>query len=106
MGEKRERDEAEEERRKENNIPESDDVEMREFCFCFSIKCGLIFFGVIMLLDLFLEFLNGFEIATNANFEFTFACVYFVAVFLLFVCFCVQLYFWCSKDTATNRSVP
>ena len=104
--EKRELRENEAKLREDENIPESDYVEMRQFCFCFSVKCGLIFFGVLMLLDLFWEFFNAFEIATNANFEFLFAAIYFVAVFLLFVCLCVQFYFWCAKDTAGNRSVP
>jgi hypothetical protein len=85
---KRELKEDEEKIRKEENIPSSDYVEMRLFCFCFSVKCGLIFFGVIMLLDLFWEFFNGFEIATNANFEFLFAALYFAAVFVLFICLC------------------
>ena len=38
-------------------------VEKREFCFCFSLKCGIIFVGILVLIDVVLECLACYEIS-------------------------------------------
>ena len=38
-------------------------VEKREFCFCFSLKCGIIFVGILLLIDVVLECLACYEIS-------------------------------------------
>lgn len=65
----------------------------------------MIFFGVILLLDVISECFNAFEIAVNDNFDFVFACVYCILVFLLFVALGFQAYYWCARDSPTSRGL-
>ena len=81
--------------------------ETRQFCFCFSLKCGIIVAGVLLLLDFGLQLLEIWEIARNDHFsqDKTYLYGYIGLVVLLFVA--VNLFFWylVLKDSPQTRAL-
>ena len=52
--------------------------ENRKFCFCCSLKCGIITFGVLILLDLALEIFELWTLFVNDYFDKYYAVVYLI----------------------------
>ena len=81
--------------------------EKREFCFCFSLKCGIITAGCLLFVDFVIACLDLWEIGRNDYFneDKTYLYVYIGLIVLLFVA--VNLFFWylVLKDSPGTRAL-
>ena len=80
-------------------------VEKRDFCFCFSLKCGIIFVGILLLIDVVLEALACYEISQNDTFDGSYLYVYIFLVVVLFVAANMYFYYLVAKDSPDSRAV-
>merc|ERR1712167_328468 len=82
-----------------------DYVEKRQFCCCCSLKCGIILFGVFLLLDFCFEIFEATDIILNANMDLYYGITYVCILVVFFIAVILQFFYWCSKDSHTARRV-
>ena len=81
--------------------------EKREFCYCFSLKCGIITAGCLLFIDFVISCLDIWEISRNDHFnnDKTYLYGYIGLIAILFVA--VNLFFWylVLKDSPQTRAL-
>ena len=85
--------------------PEGEFQETRTFCFCCSLKCGIILFGALVVLTFCVEVFNAAMILINEHFDKFFGIVYLIILIPYLVAVILQFYYWCSKDSKSSRAV-
>ena len=82
-----------------------DYVEKRRFCCCCSLKCGIILFGIFLLIDFGFEIFEATDILMNEFMDEYYGIVYVCLVAGLFVAIILQFFYWCQGDSPRARSV-
>mmetsp|Transcript_21069 Transcript_21069/g.32642 ORF Transcript_21069/g.32642 Transcript_21069/m.32642 type:complete len:172 (-) Transcript_21069:223-738(-) len=89
-----------------NDSPGANDyIEQRKFCYCFSIKCGLITMGILLLLDFVMEIFAVINYSQNEYIDSTFIWVYVAILALFLVAFVMMCIFLCGKDSPGTRAL-
>ena len=89
----------------ENKNADGDYVEKRKFCFCCSLKCGLIFVGILLVIDFIFILINCIMATLNPFFDDIYKYIYWAIIFVIFVAVILQIVFWCGVDSPGGRSV-
>ena len=74
------------------------------FCCCMSLKCGIIFIGIILIIDFFLECLNLYFIAENPYFDSIYPTIFAIILIPLAVV-CGFFFYWFCKDSRESRKL-
>ena len=77
--------------------------ETRRFCYCFSLKCGIIFLSVVILLDFLIEVLQVVAIFENEHFDPIYPQIYVSILSLFFISVALILVFIVGPDTPGIR---
>ena len=80
-------------------------VETRKTCFCLTRKCSVIFTGIFILINIFIEILNVAFMAQNEYFDSIYPTVYGVILLPLAVAAGFFLYYFIAKDSPTTRGL-
>ena len=89
----------------DDGIPEGDYVEKRKFCYCLSYKVGIFIFGIFLIIDFIIQILEVIFILTNEYFDNVFGMVYLLILIPLFVAVLMYMFFYCTKDSKSSRSI-
>ena len=84
---------------------DEDYIEKRKFCCCCSLKCGIILFGILIILDFFFEIFMTVDILVNENFDGVYGVIYAIIVSVMFVAVVMILYYFCARDSPSSRAV-
>ena len=85
---------------------DSEYKETQKFC-CFPLKCGIIFFGILIILDIIFESLNLYFIAENENFDISYPIVYgIILIPILAAAILYILYFIIDDSPQTRACLP
>ena len=69
------------------------------------MKCGIIFFGVLIILDFLFESLNLYFIADNENFDVSYPVVYGIILIALLVAAIMYLVYFIRDDSPQTRAL-
>ena len=97
--------EKEEEKEDSSKPGPNDYVETDKFCFCFSLKCGIITIGLLFIIDFILEALDLNEVAQNEYFDPIYWQVYLVLVFIYAIAAVLFLVYIIWKDGPKTRAL-
>ena len=81
-----------------SDIPDGDYAEKRQFCYCFSLKCGVILVGILISVDLCIEIINLAFISLNVYFDTVYPVVYGLILIPLLVAAGFFIHYYASKD--------
>ena len=81
--------------------------EDRQFCFCFSLKCGIIVAGCLLFVDFLILLLEIWEVARNDHFNEDKTYLYGLIVLAVLLFVAVNLFFWylVLKDSPGTRAL-
>jgi len=82
-----------------------DYVEKRKFCCCCSLKCGIILFGLFLIIDFGFEVFEAVDIMLNEFMDGYYGIVYICVLVIFFIAVILQFFYWCSKDSPRARAV-
>ena len=82
-----------------------DYVENGKFCYCFSIKCGVIFFSILLIVDFFLECYDLVVILQNEYFATMYGGVYAALVVVFFAGAVLVGIYLVMKDSQWTRAL-
>ena len=88
------------------NIPAGDYVETQKFCFCMSLKCGIIFLAVFLIVNFLLEIVNLAVIASNEHFDSIYPTVYGIILIPIGVSVAFFIVWFCKDSKATRGLLP
>ena len=83
----------------------NDHVEKGKFCCCFSLKCGVITIGFLLIIDFILEALDINEIAQNEYFDQIYWRVYFAILIVYAVAVILYIVYIVWKDGPKTRAL-
>lgn len=69
------------------------------------MKCGIILFGILIILDFFFEIFSTVDILVNENFDGVYGVIYAILVSVMFVAVVMFLYYFCARDSPSSRAV-
>ena len=102
---------AQEKKSKESDETESDGpkdgeyVERGTFCCCCTVKCGIIFFGILLLLDFLYMCFEYYYVASNEYLDIYYSYVYLIILFAFAIAVVFIFYYWCADDSPDSREV-
>ena len=79
--------------------------ENRRFCYCFSLKCGIIFLSIIICLDFAIEIIQVIAIFNNEHFDPIYPQIYVGILAFFFIGVAIVLTFLIGPDNPTIRSL-
>ena len=77
--------------------------ETRRFCYCFSLKCGIIFLSIVIILDFIIEILQVVAIFENEHFDPIYPQIYVSILSLFFISVALIIVFIVGPDTPGIR---
>jgi len=80
-------------------------IETEKCCYCIPIKCALILFTILVIIDFCFECWDTYELLDNTVFDSWYADVYAAMLILYFVGIILIFYYWCATDSPSTRSV-
>ena len=78
--------------------------ETRQFCYCFTLKCGIICLGILMICDVVLKLFEVYQISQNEYFDAIYWQVYLVLIIPLLIGACLFFYYFCAEDSPSSRA--
>ena len=87
-----------------NQIPAGDYVERRKFCYCMSLKVGIILIGILIIVDLVIEVINLIFISQNEYFDSVYPSIYGFILLPMVAAVALYIYYYSSRDSHSTRS--
>ena len=89
----------------ENEGGNKDYYESSKCCYCIPLKCALILFTVLVILDFGFECWDTYELLDNTVFDTWYGDVYAALLAVYFVAIILIFYYWIATDSPSTRSV-
>ena len=80
-------------------------IERRKFCNCYTLKCGVIYQLITIIIDFVVEILNAINISENEYFSKSYLQVYIAILIDFSVAVILVLYYFIAKDSPSSRRV-
>ena len=80
-------------------------IERRRFCYCYPLKCGVIYQLITILIDFVVETLNAVNISENEYFSKSYLQVYIALLIDYGVALVLVFYYLFAKDSPSSRRV-
>ena len=87
-----------------NAVPAGDYVERRKFCYCMSLKVGIILIGVLIIVNLVIEIINLIFISQNEYFDMVYPSIYGFILLPMVAAVALYIYYFSSRDSHSSRS--
>ena len=86
--------------KKSESQPGPDDyVEKEKFCYCMSLKCGVIIIGILLFIDFILEIIDITDLVTNEYFDKIYFQVYAALIVGYAVAVILYIVYFFMKDS-------